>query len=318
MPLDFRSGNMRNPRAKKFTPILFVLSLFAWLPPAGAGESGDWDIRIGAGARFAAKYEGSDEMKTRALPLIDITWKDRVFLNPRDGLGLRVYDEGGLTVSAGVGYAFGRDESDGDALRGMGDIDETAAANLAAGYGLGFVRPYVRVSRHLGGSEGTLVKAGIGGVVPIALLTGRMKPQDLRSGGLKGPVLKLSVSATWADGDYMGSYFGVSPAQSSASGHPRYKPEAGLKSVDLEAGVIYPFAGNWAVNAQVGYSRLIGRRRRQPHRPGRRPAFRRVVPVLSFLNRPRLFPRTGASPFRRGGPGAFAGVLKKTPPPLPE
>ena len=61
--------------------------------------------------------------KARALPLIDIRWKDRVFLNPRDGLGLRVYDEGGLTVSAGVGYVFARDESDGDALRGMGDID---------------------------------------------------------------------------------------------------------------------------------------------------------------------------------------------------
>ena len=28
--------------------------------------------------------------------------------------------------------------------------------------------------------------------------------------------------------------------------------------MDFEAGVIYPFAGNWAVNAQVGYSRLSG------------------------------------------------------------
>ena len=85
-----------------------------------------------------------------------------------------------------------------------------------------------------------------------------MKPQDSGDGGLKGPALRFGVSATWADGDYMESYFGVSPAQSSASGHSRYKPKAGLKSVDLEAGVIYPFAGNWAVNAQVGYSRLSG------------------------------------------------------------
>ena len=169
---------MRSPPARKFAPILLVICLFA--PPAEGGERGDWDIRIGAGARYVAKYEGSDEMKTRALPLIDIRWKDRVFLNPRDGLGLRVYDEGGLTVSAGVGYAFGRDESDGDALRGMGDIDETAAANLAAGYGLGLVRPYLRVSRHLGGSGGTLVRAGVGAVAPFALLTGRMKPKEIR------------------------------------------------------------------------------------------------------------------------------------------
>ena len=135
---------MRSPPARKFAPILLAVFLFAGHPPAEAGEGGDWDIRIGAGARYVAKYEGSDEMKARAFPLIDITWKDRVFLNPRDGLGVRVYDEGGLTVSAGVGYAFGRDESDGGALRGMGDIDATAAANLAVKYGLGLVWPYVR------------------------------------------------------------------------------------------------------------------------------------------------------------------------------
>ena len=249
---------MRSLPARKFTPILLAVFLFAGHPPAEGGERGDWEVRIGAGARFAPKYEGSDEMKTRALPLIDIRWKDRVFLNPRDGLGLRVYDEGGLTVSAGVGYAFGRDESDSDDLRGMGDIDETAAANLAAGYGLGLVRPYLRVSRHLGGSGGTLVRAGVGAVAPFALLSGRMNPQGARDEGPKGPLLRLGASATWADGDYMESYFGVNPAQSSASGHPRYDAEAGLKSVDFAVGVIYPFAGNWAVNAQVGYSRLSG------------------------------------------------------------
>ena len=249
---------MKNPPARKFAPILLAVFLFAGHPPAEGGEGGDWDIRIGAGARYAAKYEGSDETKARALPLIDITWKGRVFLNPRDGLGVRVYDEGGLTVSAGAGYVFARDESDGAALRGMGDIDETAAANLVVKYALGLVAPYVRVSRHLGGAGGTLVRAGVGAVAPFALLSGRMNPRDSGSGGLKGPALRLAASATWADGDYMESYFGVNPAQSSASGHLRYDPGAGLKSVDFAVGVIYPFAGKWAVNAQAGYSRLSG------------------------------------------------------------
>ena len=250
---------MRSPPAKKYAPILLAVFLFAGLPPATAGEGGDWDIRIGAGARYVAKYEGSDETKARALPLIDITWKDRVFLNPRDGLGVRVYDEGGLTLSAGAGYVFGRDESDGDALRGMGDIDETAAANLVVKYGLGPVRPYIRVSRHLGGSGGTLVEAGVGAVAPFALFTGRMNPKEMGEGGLKGPAMRLAASATWADGDYMESYFGVNPAQSSASGHPRYDPGAGLKSVDFEVGVIYLLAdGRWALNAQAGYSQLLG------------------------------------------------------------
>ena len=250
---------MRNPSAIKYTPILFMVSLFAWLLQAEAGERGDWDIRIGAGARYVAKYEGSDEMKTRALPLIDITWKDRVFLNPRDGLGVRVYRAHNLTASVGAGYVFGRDESDGDALRGMGDIDETAAANLGLKYDLGLLEFRAGVSRHLGGSEGTLVKAGVRATAPFALLSGRMKPQGMGDEGLKGPVLKLGASATWADGNYMESYFGVNPAQSSASGHPRHDPGAGFKSVDFEVGVIYLFAdGHWAVIAQGGYSQLLG------------------------------------------------------------
>ena len=56
----------------------------------------------------------------------------------------------------------------------------------------------------------------------------------------------------------MESYFGVNPAQSSASGHARHHAEAGIKSMDFEVGVIYLFAENWALNAQVGYSRLSG------------------------------------------------------------
>ena len=249
---------MRSPPARKYTPILLVLCLFAWLLCAEAGEGGDWDICIGAGAKYIAKYEGSDEMKARALPLIDITWKDLAFLNSRNGLGVHLYNKHDLTVSVGVGYVFARDESDSNDLRGMGDIDETAAANFIAKYDLGLLTPYARVSRHLGGSEGTQVKAGVGAIAPFALLTGRMNPKDMGEGGLKGPVMKLAASATWADDNYMESYFGVNTVQSSASGYARYNPESGFKSVDFEAGVIYLFAENWAVNAQVGYSRLLG------------------------------------------------------------
>lgn len=249
---------MKNRPAKKFLPLLCLLFLFVWLPFAEAGEGSDWDIRIGIGARYDAKYEGSDEMKARVLPLIDITWKDLVFLNPRNGLGVYVYDGHNLKVSVGVGYVFGRDESDSSGLRGMGDIDETAAANLMVKYDLGLFKPYAGVSRHLGGSGGTLAKAGVGGIVPLALMTGGMNSPGMGVGGLKGPALQFGVSATWADGDYMEGYFGVNSVQSAASGYARYDAESGFKSVDFKFGVIYPFAENWAVNARGGYSRLLG------------------------------------------------------------
>ena len=249
---------MRNPPARRHMPILCAVSLFAWLLNAEAGERGDWDIRNGMGVQYDAKYEGSDEMKARVLPFIDITWRDLVFLNPRNGFGVHLYDDHGLTVSAGVGYVFGRDESDSGDLRGMGDIDETGAANLIVEYDAGLLKPYAGVSRLLEGSEGTVVKAGVSGLVPFALLTGGMNPQGTGEGGRKGPVLRLGASATWADDDYMESYFGVNSSQSLNSSHARHDPGSGFKSVNLEVGVIYLFAGAWAVNARVGYSRLLG------------------------------------------------------------
>ena len=247
---------MRNPAARKFTPTLCLIVLFAWPLYAEAGEKGDWDIRIGAGVRYDTAYEGSDEMKARAFPLVNITWKDLVFLNPRDGLGVRLSNEN-LTFSAGIGYVFGRDESDSNDLSGMGDIDDAAAANLGVEYDIGPLELHASVSRHLGGSDGTLAKAGIEGIVPLALLTGTMEPQAMGDGGPRGPALWLGASISWADDNYMESYFGVNSIQSLTSGHARYTAESGFKSVDVDAGVIYPFLQNWAVNAQVGYSQLL-------------------------------------------------------------
>ena len=249
---------MRNHPANKYLPILCLMALFACLLHAEASEASDWDIRIGLGVKYDAEYEGSSEMKAQALPLVDITWKNLVFLNPRDGLGVHVYDKRDLAISVAVGYEQGRDESDSNDLRGMGDIDGAAVANLNMEYDLGPVKPYVGVSIHLGGSDGTLVEAGVEGIVPIALFARRMDTPDMKDDGPKGPALKLGISATWADDNYMGSYFSVSSAQSLASGHALYHVESGFKSLDFEVGVIFPFAENWAVNAQAGYSQLLG------------------------------------------------------------
>ena len=299
---------MRSPPARKFAPILLVICLFA--PPAEGGERGDWDIRIGAGARYAPKYEGSDEMKTRALPLIDIRWKDRVFLNPRDGLGVRVYDEGGLTVSAGVGYAFGRDESDGDALRGMGDIDETAAANLILKYDLGLVTPYAGVSRHLGGSGGTLVKAGVGAVAPLR--PAERKNETARDGRWRterpgAPARRVRhLGRRRLHGKLLrresGAVFGLGP--------PAVHAEAGTEIGGLRSRRDLSVCGKLGGECAGRVLAIAGRRRRQSHRQRRRPVFRRVVSVLRFLIPQRCFSNRSAAVSSRRAGSMCGGVEK--------
>lgn len=235
--------------------LLMPLS-FSAVAPVVAEEKKDWEINLGLGAFVSPAYEGSDETEVSPFPMIDITWKDRVFFNPGDGLGAHLYNKNDLKVSASIGYEMGRKEDDSNALKGLGDIDDAASANISVEYDFGPVTPYLGVSKHLGGTDGTLVEIGVETMVLFAALVGKT-PGQFENGRPKGLMFHMGVSTTWADDNYMGDYFGISSKQAVASGYSRYSAESGFKSVDFEFGAMYPFTENWAINAQVGYSRLL-------------------------------------------------------------
>jgi len=236
--------------------LLMPLS-FSAVTSVVAEEKKDWQINLGLGAFVSPAYEGSDEVDVMPFPLIDITWKDRVFFNTGDGLGVHFYNKNDLTLSASIGYEMGRKEDDSNALKGLGDIDDAASANFTMEYDLGPVTPYLGVSKHLGGTDGTLVEIGVESMVPFAALVGK-KPGQFENGNPKGLMFHMGISTTWADDNYMGDYFGISSKQAAASSYSRYSAEAGFKSVDFEFGAMYPFTENWAINASVGYSHLLG------------------------------------------------------------
>ncbi|MCG8490042.1 MAG: MipA/OmpV family protein [Sneathiellales bacterium] len=235
--------------------LLMPLS-FSVITSVNAEEKKDWEINLGLGAFVSPAYEGSDETEVMPFPLVDITWKERVFLNPGDGLGVHLYNKNDLTVSASIGYEMGRQEDDSNALKGLGDIDDAASANFSVEYDLGPVSPYLDVSKHLGGTDGTLVEIGIQSRVPFASLMGKT-PGQFENGSPKGLMFHMGLSTTWADDNYMKDYFGINNRQAASSGYSRYSAGAGFKSADLEFGARYPFSENWAINAQIGYSRLL-------------------------------------------------------------
>ncbi len=218
-------------------------------------DKSKWDVTVGAGAIFSPKYEGSDEMEFSGAPVIDVMWNDTVYLGP-DGLGAYVYQDHGISVSGGVGYDFGRDESDSSDLRGLGDVDGALTMNLNVEYEIGLVSPYVEIEKHLGGSDGLVAQVGVQSMVPIGMITGGMSGMD--EAGPNGPALMLGVSADWADDNYTEEYFGVNARQSARSGYAQYKAEAGFKSINADIGVMVPVTDHWSANAMVGYSQLVG------------------------------------------------------------
>lgn len=257
---------MRSAKAVLTSGLFVLVVSFPLLAEADqkkekASLSSDWEFTIGLGVGYGPDYEGSDDYEFGALPLVEVVWKDRIYLSSHEGLGAYFYQGDQLSLKGGINYDGGRDESDNSRLRGLGDVDAAAALNFTAEYEVGPITPFVSLEKSLGGSDGLQIEFGVESAIPFGMLTGRLSAQDLEQMGEAAalePRLLLGLSTTWVDDNYAESYFGVNAGQSTRSGLARYTAESGFKSVDFEIGVHYPLTRNWAINATTGYSQLVG------------------------------------------------------------
>lgn len=200
----------------------------------------EWKVVLGGGAMIAPKYEGSDEFDIQPIPFITATFGERVKIDPR-GISVNVYSIGNLNFSGQLGYDIGRKEDDSEHLRGLGDIDMGGVVGGMVAYEVGPAEFYASVSRNIGGSEGLEAKIG----VDLAHNIDQFR-------------FSAGVSATWADETYMQTYFGVTAAQSAASGLAQYDIGAGFKRVDLDLAITYAVTEHWLVRGQVGVGYLLG------------------------------------------------------------
>jgi outer membrane scaffolding protein for murein synthesis (MipA/OmpV family) len=69
-------------------------------------------------------------------------------------------------------------------------------------------------------------------------------------------VFRFALGATWADRDYLQTYFGVTAAQAQATSFSVYTPKSGCRKVDASLGAEYAMASSWKLQANVGFARL--------------------------------------------------------------
>ncbi|MEM9029572.1 MAG: MipA/OmpV family protein [Pseudomonadota bacterium] len=240
-----------------------VLAASAWLQDATADDGKYSDanandgvhLRVGGALTFRPKYEGSDEHDVYGIPLIIPDFgssyrlpgvADRFEFRGIDDVRFKLLNRYyGFEAGPLAGYAFGRDEDDGDLLDGLGDVDDGFIVGGFIGYrwyGLLFDVSYHR--QVTGDVDGGQLRFGLSSKVPVSdrvILTGR-------------------VGATYADDDYMAAYFGVSESQSNNSGAnlSEFDAEAGFKDIHLETGATIDLGYNWQLLTKLRYSRLIG------------------------------------------------------------
>jgi outer membrane scaffolding protein for murein synthesis (MipA/OmpV family) len=71
-------------------------------------------------------------------------------------------------------------------------------------------------------------------------------------------VFTMGAHTTYADDDYMQTYFGVSGADSARSGLDEYDADEGIKDVGLDFGLNWGFAQRWDLRGLFQISQLVG------------------------------------------------------------
>jgi outer membrane scaffolding protein for murein synthesis (MipA/OmpV family) len=214
------------------------------LVPAGT------TIAVGAQAIVQPTYEGSGEYELVAVPIVKFGGSESALsfvkfdFRALNDVGIGVVNVGGLSFGPAVGYRFDREEDDGDRLRNLGDID---GGFLVGGFARYDLKPFYVRGSYLTQVSGEEDAGGIfrfqGGA------DFHVSPQLL---------LKTFAAVEWADDDYMQTYFGVTAAQSAASGLTRFDPSSGAKSFHLGATAEYEVFPTWTVHAGVEYVQLLG------------------------------------------------------------
>ncbi|SNT04435.1 MULTISPECIES: MipA/OmpV family protein [unclassified Azospirillum] len=202
-----------------------------------------WQVRLGMLGAATPDYEGSDDYRFRPFPDIEITYDNTFFLDRR-GVGANLIQSGPLTTGVTLGYDGGRKERRNRALRGLGNVGDTAVAGAFANYQIGRWMLTADVNTDLlgDGHDGTTADLGFSYV---------MRPSN-------DMMIIIGPSVTWASDNYMQSYFGINAAQAARSGRAVYRAEAGFKDAGLLGFGTYKLTQNWSLTAVAGYSRLLG------------------------------------------------------------
>jgi MipA family protein len=220
--------------------VLMSLSNGAWADETPRG------IAAGGLVIVAPTYEGADSVRVIGVPIVMPTGLDmgnRVQFEGIDDIRFRLITLGGFEAGGVAGYRFGRDEDDDDALLGLGDVDGGLVGGAYIGYRAGNLLIDAAYGHELTGADtGGVLRLGVKSemaVSPSVKVTGR-------------------IGASWADVDYHQAYFGVTAAQSAASGMAVYTPDAGFKDIHVSLSGEFDLSDRWTLRTFGKVAQLIG------------------------------------------------------------
>lgn len=207
-----------------------ALSQGAVAQDSGLGRQLSADL--GIGMSIDPSYPGSDE--TRAGPWL--IWRNAGFGDGAWG------ERDGLSFSPSLNVEGARDPADNADLAGLNEIDRAVELGLKVSYGAGPIGAFATLRKGVSGHSG---------------LTGEVGAR-YRSDVSDRITLWSGISLGYGDGDYNATYFGVTPAESAASGYAPFAPGGGINRAEITLEARYALTETTALLGGVNYGRLIG------------------------------------------------------------
>ena len=216
--------------------------MFAALLPAAAQAQiapDDYTL-LGAAVRTRPAYDGSKSQVNDLVPVVRY-YGQPLFARTTQGIlegGLHWNLGSGVAAGLQLAYEEGRDASESAFLRNHGFADDIDAS--------GSLGAHLEWDTRLGPA-------------PVTLLARYRQNADSDRGALadfrfnvglygeNSTIVALFAQATWASSKANRAFFGVTPAQSAASGLPVYEPGGGLQHVGLGVLASHDLTRHWTL-----------------------------------------------------------------------
>jgi len=223
----------RPPSALQRAWLVAVALLALLARQARADES--WRVNAGPAVAVAPQYPGSRGELTLPLPLVDITYRQCLFLNTNRGLGVYFVDQGNLQLGSSLWFRRGRFHDESSRVANLDEIATASQGQLFARYQIGPIAFGTTLARDFGGSSGLTIDTTVAWQLQLSARAD----------------LALGAQTSYGNDRYMQAWFGVTPEQAQASGLSRYSPGAGFASAGPTLSVNYALSPRWTFSARA-------------------------------------------------------------------
>jgi outer membrane protein len=229
---------------QKVKMILMAGAVFVFLMIGLVSAVHAADVSVGAGLGLAPEWEGSEDYVAVPIPYVNVAWSNHMSINwlgnkAKVNLIPSPIWRGGLIGE----YIAKRGDVDNSAVDDLEDVDSSMMLGGFLGFEYNNWSASVEAMQDVAdGNDGSIVRLNGGYRIPI--------DQTFS--------VFLGVFTTWADDDYMQSYFEIDAVDAAASGLQTFDADAGFKDFGLNLSASYKPWEHLGFMGLASYKRLLG------------------------------------------------------------